>query len=247
MLEGGEGAAVGLRNSGNVENRLADADRDRSAELTVESIGDLLRTLQRAGSCRLFVRCREKGDGGFSRRAESHPVTQFTAHFLDDVLDGEIRQVVCGIRGVGITDQRHEHRADERKVQKRQLLLHFLGRHGAANQAVEKAFLQDRKALCELLGQTVEPALSVPFAVQLPAHPVEQISYLACGDGLEQEIAHLELHRFLGILELVVAGQENRLGGRVLFGDGCRQLQPIHEGHAYVGKDDIGSELLHGL
>ena len=87
--------------------------------------------------------------------------------------------------------------------------------------------------------EPVELSLPVAFRIELLLQGDEDGAQLVRGDRLQQKIAHLELHRFLGVLELIVTGEEDRFRPGMFLGNCAGELETIHKGHADVGQHHI--------
>ena len=107
--------------------------------------------------------------------------------------------------------------------------------------------LQDRQTLHVIVFQHVDVLLLVELLIQRCVDALEHGRELICIDRLQDVLLRLQTDGLLRILELVEAGEDDDLDGRILLLQTPAELESVHERHLNVRHDDVRLLLLSHL
>ena len=111
----------------------------------------------------------------------------------------------------------------------------------------KKACLKNRKRIHIVAAQPLDVALLLPFLIERGAQTGEHLRELAGVHRFQNILVHLEMHRFLRVLELVEAGEKEHADRRKVALQPSRQLQSVHIRHPDIRHDDVRRVLFRHL
>ena len=123
-------------------------------------------------------------------------------------------------------------------------VLDLLGRQLSPQQAGVEQLPEDGQALLIPAAEGLHIPPLQPLAVQLFPQAGQHLGQLGGVDGFQDILRHPHAHRLPGVLKVVKAGKNHQPRPGQGLAQAAAQLQPVHEGHFYVGEHHIGPQLL---